>query len=117
MRKIICSTFLFALVYSSLGFGAINFEKQYNDFKVEADKKIQVIDRKLETVKGKLSTYSGEAKAELQKKYDDMLEMKKTLVAKVEDAKDSAADQWESTRDKIEDYADDLESKIDKSFN
>lgn len=53
----------------------------------------------------------------MNEKYEDLLKMRDTLNQKLAKASDATSDTWESTKDRLEDYADTLETKIDQAIN
>ena len=108
---------LIAFISSGVVFAAVDMKKEYKELKMSTEKQIKVIDKKLKKVGQKVDKLQGTAKVELEKSYDEMLKMKNNLVAKLSDAGNTSTELWEDTKDKVEDYADDLESRVDKAIN
>ena len=114
-KKIILTSSFFLMSFSV--FSSINMTKEYKELKKTTEKKIEIMDEKLEKMGDRVSTLSGEAKVEMKEKYKDLVKMKDTLKQRLADAGDATYETWETTKDRVEDYADDLESKIDKAVN
>lgn len=115
IKKTLLTSTLFVLSLSTLA--SVNVKKEYKELKAATEEKIEVMDKKLEKVGDKVSSLSGDAKEEMKERYEDLLEMKDALKERLADAGDATSNTWEKTKDRVEDYADDLESKIDKAIN
>jgi len=115
LKKILLTGTFFMLSLST--FASTDVKKEYKELKAVTEEKIELMDKKLEKIGDKVSGLTGEAKEEMQEKYNDLLEMKDTLKERLADAGNSTDSTWEKTKDRLEDYADDLESKIDKAIN
>ena len=114
MKKLLLLTFM---AYSFSVFAALNLDKEYQALKKATNEKIELIEKKLSKHDQNISELSGEAKSEMKEKYSALVEMKDSLKVKLADAGDATADTWERTKDRVEDYVDDLESRIDKAIN
>jgi ElaB/YqjD/DUF883 family membrane-anchored ribosome-binding protein len=110
-------TVIMAFLFSGMAFASINMEKEYKELKQTTEKKMEVMDRKLEKLGKKVDSLQGTAKVELKKTYEEMIDMKDELKNRLASAGETSSEMWDDTKDKVEDYADDLESKIDKAIN
>ncbi len=115
IKTILTTIFLASLSFSVRA--SIDMSKEYKELKKTTEQKIEVMDKKLEKVEDRISELSGDAKDEMEARYENFIEMKDDLKDRLADAGDTTADKWDAAKDRIEDYADDLESRIDKAIN
>lgn len=98
-------------------FGASTLKQEYKELKATTNKKINVLDKKLEKMGHKVSKMSGKAKVQMKNQYDELVEMKNELKVRLADAGEATEDSWDNFKDKVEDYADNLESRVDEAIN
>lgn len=92
-------------------------KKEYTQLKEATNQKIKVVESKLEKMGDRISELSGEAKDEMQVQYKELVAMKTKLQAELAEAGEVTEDKWEMAKDRVEDYADSLESKVDEAIN
>jgi hypothetical protein len=115
---------LFVTLLLTFSFGAIaakSIKGDYEEFKIKASKKIDQLEIKLEKLKIKSVKYSGEAKDKLVAEYASLKQKtakyKEDLSKSSDKVGDFTEEKWKSFKDKMEDYGDKIESKLDDTIN
>ncbi len=97
-------------------FGNSNLNSDYKKLKTTTEKRMQAIDFKLEKLVKRISSLKGNSKKKMNDNYKDLLALKNDLTEKLVQAKDTTADQWTSSKEKIESFADDIELRLEKAM-
>ncbi len=82
-------------------------------FSHEIETTMTGIEKKLHTLDQKITTSTVETKKDLKKQYEQLLEKKKDLSKKLDEAKNLSQEKWENVKSSIKDVAKELETKID----
>ncbi len=104
------------LFIASLAFAAEKKLEPGKDgmFKEEISEKMALIEKKLHLLDEKVTSSTADAKKDLKAKYEQLVEKKKDLSKKIEEAKSQSTDKWENVKSSVKDVANEIETKLDK---
>ena len=87
---------------------------QVEKFQAAVDKKMAVINTKLSKLETKIGSMTGEAKESMSDAYEELVEMRDKASEQYEEVKTASVNQWDDTKDKLNEYIDLIENKIDE---
>ncbi len=117
--KLLLTTVILSL---SLGAYATTSDKgDYEEFKMKASQQLDKLEIKLEKLKDKTVKLSGDAKDKLVLEYKELkastAKYREEVAKAGEQASETTAQKWDDFKEKMEEYGEQIESKLDKTIN
>ncbi len=109
--------FSLALAFvSTTLFAAIDVRSEYLELRDEIEARVEQVEKALVYVKGRVTSYSGETRLLLQEEYQDIEQMKATLLEKLYYAEGKNAEDWLHVKRKLQIMTNKLEGRVNNVF-
>ncbi len=94
-----------------------DINKQYNEFKVDFEKKLSALEKKIDSLESKTSEMPGEAKENVSEVLNDLEAKRSEISETLKELADSSKDNYADVKLKLEHSYEKLENEVNKAFN